>query len=69
MSGALLPKRCSRCNAPFECGVEANACWCQQLPLLPASQLDSAADCLCPRCLATATQALPSSKETPRDVV
>ena len=56
MSGALLPKRCSRCETPFECGVNADACWCQQLPVLPAAQIDATADCLCPQCLAAATE-------------
>ena len=58
MTDRMEAKRCSRCDAPFECGAQAESCWCQQLPSLPAEALDVAADCLCPRCLATATQNL-----------
>lgn len=63
MIDRLEAKRCSRCDAPFECGARAESCWCQQLPSLPADALDTAADCLCPQCLAAATQALQARTE------
>ena len=44
--------RCSRCAAPFHCGMDdAGACWCTQLPSLPAAVLDAAQGCLCEECL------------------
>jgi hypothetical protein len=50
--------RCSRCGAPFRCGMEGgdNECWCAGLPpLMPlpaASDAGSSeAGCLCPACL------------------
>jgi hypothetical protein len=44
--------RCSRCAAPFHCGMDdAGACWCTQLPSLPAAVLDAAQGCLCEACL------------------
>jgi hypothetical protein len=57
-----MPERCPCCNEPFDCGKRdaVDACWCAQLPSLPLSALDSAHDCLCPRCLA-ARLALPRS--------
>ena len=44
--------RCSRCAAQFHCGMDdAGACWCTQLPSLPAAVLDAAQSCLCEGCL------------------
>jgi hypothetical protein len=44
--------RCSRCAAPFHCGMDdAGACWCTELPNLPAAVLDAAQGCLCEACL------------------
>ena len=46
--------RCSRCAAQFHCGMDdAGACWCTQLPSLPAPLLDAAQSCLCESCLRT----------------
>ena len=44
--------RCAHCDAPFHCGMDdAGACWCTQLPSLPAAVLDAAQGCLCEACL------------------
>ena len=44
--------RCSQCGASFHCGMDdAGACWCTQLPSLPAPLLDATQGCLCEGCL------------------
>jgi hypothetical protein len=45
---------CSRCGAPFRCGMLAGdaTCWCASLPALPPDALRPGAGCLCPACLA-----------------
>jgi hypothetical protein len=44
--------RCSRCAAPFQCGMDdAGGCWCALLPKLPAPVLDATQGCLCEACL------------------
>jgi len=53
-----MTKLCSECGAPFDC-VQAEGCWCAQLPWqlpVPAdaaagSAVEPARDCLCPNCL------------------
>ncbi|MCB1747666.1 MAG: cysteine-rich CWC family protein [Gammaproteobacteria bacterium] len=62
-----VTKHCSRCGARFDCGRDDAGCWCQGLPLLPASALDAAADCLCPRCLEAATAAAGAARAAPDD--
>jgi hypothetical protein len=51
---------CTRCGAPFSCGMAdgaGDACWCMRLPALvpvpvaPATAAN-AAGCWCPACLA-----------------
>lgn len=44
-------KACAGCGTPFDCGAGRAACWCNDLPLLPAGALEPAADCYCPACL------------------
>ncbi|WP_321794129.1 cysteine-rich CWC family protein [Caballeronia sp. J97] len=50
-SGAQI---CARCGAPFRCGMLAgdSACWCANMPVLPADLLRPGMRCLCPACLA-----------------
>ena len=48
-------KTCRACGAVFGCGAQLDHCWCQSLPLLPASALDPTSDCLCPKCLTQKT--------------
>lgn len=62
MDGPVPQSACSRCGAAFVCGMNAqqlNAqhakCWCSALPHL--EQIDPAATCLCPACLAQALAA------------
>jgi len=52
-----MTKLCSQCGVPFDC-VQAEGCWCAQLPwqlAVPAdaagSAVDPSRDCLCPNCL------------------
>ncbi len=47
-SGVLL--KCPECNTNFVCGVNADACWCQDLPVKVVSETVSA-DCVCSDCL------------------
>ncbi len=47
-------KQCSACGTQFECGAARDNCWCQNLPPLPATLIESAVDCRCPACLADA---------------
>lgn len=55
--------RCTRCGAPFSCGMVEGGeapCWCTRLPKLPAEKLPTntvgaPAACFCPDCLATIT--------------
>jgi hypothetical protein len=53
-------KKCSECNAPFECGgCDTQQCWCLSIPpIFPFSAelsqnngLLSSNDCFCPDCL------------------
>ena len=47
-------KTCPGCGKTFGCS--AGECWCEHFPALPPSAV-SAADCLCPTCLAKAIEA------------
>jgi len=48
-SGA--PRACSRCAAPFHCGIDdPGGCWCAKLPPLPRAAYGDGG-CLCERCL------------------
>jgi hypothetical protein len=40
----------------LQCGAKLDACWCQQLPPLPASLINDTSDCYCQRCLGELTQ-------------
>lgn len=60
--------QCDRCGITFSCGMvdstSKDACWCTQLPLLPAPVLgQDSAHCYCPDCLrellAQSTEAQP----------
>jgi hypothetical protein len=46
--------RCEICGGTFNCGIEAEECWCANIQL-SASALDAlrrmATDCVCPQCL------------------
>ena len=50
---------CVKCGKPFHCAMadseNGQACWCTQLPVIPASALaDAGGDgsaCFCPTCL------------------
>lgn len=54
----LCTSRCSRCGAPFRCGVgDANGCWCAKAPALPRDALAAGRGCLCPTCLTAAAAA------------
>ena len=56
-TGQGLPLRritCARCGTPFECGVNAGACWCMEEAYRLPMPDDRAADCLCPGCLRAA---------------
>jgi len=57
--------RCSRCGAPFTCGMQAGLpeCWCARLPPL-ARAPDAAAGCYCPACLASLLAAAPPTDGT-----
>ncbi len=40
---------CRLCGATFHCGVDAEACWCMEMPkIIPMGETTS---CLCPNCL------------------
>jgi hypothetical protein len=50
---------CERCGRRFGCGVDDGACWCAEVELDEAARAGlavSAADCLCPDCLADAAR-------------
>jgi len=51
-------KRCPECGARFQCGPESgkDKCWCNELPPLSPLTIPDR-DCLCPQCLANATDA------------
>ena len=56
-----LEARCSRCSAPFHCGIsDPGGCWCARLPVLPLGALEDGRGCLCPDCLAAATLTQPA---------
>ena len=42
---------CSRCGVTLACGAQADECWCQAFPSLPAEALDPQQDCMCEACL------------------
>jgi hypothetical protein len=46
---------CTRCGAPFSCGMAdgaGNACWCMRLPPVVAVPVPAGqAGCWCPACL------------------
>ena len=47
-------KKCSKCNAPFQCGCDTTGCWCEQLFVKPETlnYLKQTFDnCLCASCL------------------
>ncbi len=44
---------CSRCTAPIQCGAQEKSCWCTALPVLPPSNYQVDAACLCADCLQT----------------
>ena len=49
--------RCSRCGAPFHCGVnDPGGCWCARLPMLPREAYAEGDGCLCEACLGRALQ-------------
>jgi hypothetical protein len=44
-------RRCAICGSEFSCGADRGACWCAELPPLPAERRVAGASCLCPACL------------------
>jgi nicotinate-nucleotide--dimethylbenzimidazole phosphoribosyltransferase len=42
---------CSKCGATMACGAQADRCWCQAFPSLPAAAVDPMQDCMCASCL------------------
>ncbi|RZA04996.1 MAG: hypothetical protein EOP11_13845, partial [Proteobacteria bacterium] len=48
---AVQRKACSRCGVEFSCGASDGACWCMQMPPVPAAEIKDQNDCLCPACL------------------
>ena len=44
-------RRCAICGSGFSCGADRAACWCAELPPLPAERRVAGASCLCPACL------------------
>ncbi|MCS7100426.1 MAG: cysteine-rich CWC family protein [Burkholderiaceae bacterium] len=55
---AAADTRCSRCGAPFRCGLkDLDGCWCARLPPLPRAALQGERGCLCEACLRAALRA------------
>ncbi|MGE5336877.1 MAG: cysteine-rich CWC family protein [Gemmatimonadota bacterium] len=58
-TGGALESRCSRCGAPFHCGIDdRDGCWCARMPPLPLDALEAGHGCLCPACMDAVTTAL-----------
>jgi hypothetical protein len=58
---AIRRLACARCGAAFECGANADTCWCVEEDFrLPMPAAGSGEDCRCPACLRKAAADLAS---------